>query len=218
MSESEPVLRSGRFAGRGERAALQIALAELTLGGRYEDVSARQIAARAGVTPEAMARHFASKDECLLSAYDALTRQAFAAASLAYVNTAGSWGEAVHRALGALLEFLAGTPAFANLYGLDAARAEPSLAEARDRALSRFLEFLEPGFSEVEEDLAPSRTVSEAVAGGLFELIRLHAVRGRIETLPAALPVATVVALSPFVGLEEAKRIARGDQASGRSG
>jgi AcrR family transcriptional regulator len=218
VSGGEPILRSGRFAGRGERSALLIALAELTLARPYEDITADQIAARAGARPEAFDQHFQSKESCLLAAYDAVTKQAFAAASLAYVNSAGSWAEAVHQALGALLDFLAGTPAFTNLYAIETARAEKPLAEARDRALARFMEFLEPGFSEADEEVMPPRIASETIAGGFFELIRLHVVRGSIAALPQALPVATIVTLSPFVGLDEAKRIARGGQASGRSG
>ncbi len=218
MSESEPILGSGRFAGRGERGALLIALAELTLDHPYEDIGVEQIATQAGVAPEIFGRHFTSKEDCLVAAYDALTEQAFASASRAYVNTGGSWAEAVHRALGALLDFLGGTPAFTNLYALDTARSHPSMVEANDRALLRVTEFLEPGFSEVDAEEMPPAITSEMIAGGLFSMIRLHVVRGRTEVLPAALPVATIVALAPFVGLAEAKRIAFGDQESGRVG
>lgn len=218
MSKSQPILRSGRFTGSGERDALLISLAELTLTHRYEDIAAEQIARGAGLGPEAFERHFESKQSCLATAYDALTEQAFASASLAYVNTSGSWAMAVYETLRALFDFLAGAPAFTNLYAIETVRSERAIAQARDRALTRLMEFLEPGFSEVDEEVMPPRIAAEAIAGGLFELIRLHVARGRTDGLPDALPVATVVALSPFVGLEQAERIARGDQESRRSG
>jgi hypothetical protein len=42
----------------------------------------------------------------------------------------------------------------------------------------------------------------------LFDLIRAHAVERRIESLPESLPTATLIALSPFVGSEQAEQLA----------
>ena len=71
---------------------------------------------------------------------------------------------------------------------------------------ARFTDFLEPGYAQSPSP--PPEVVSEAISGGVYELIRAYAVEGRLHELPESLPEATVIALSPFVGSAEAERLA----------
>lgn len=48
----------------------------------------------------------------------------------------------------------------------------------------------------------------EAIAGGIFELCLHYALQGRIRELPELTASATYIALAPFLGPEEAARIA----------
>ncbi len=134
--------------------------------------------------------------------------QAFTAAATAYMGTSGSWAQAVHAALGGLLDYLARSP-FTRACFVDELHAGVAALERRDRALDRFADFLEPGYSQSPQGSeALSGVVSEAVSGGVYELIRRRVAEGRIASLPAALPEVTVLALAPFVGPEEAERLA----------
>jgi hypothetical protein len=139
------------------------------------------------------------------AACEQFTEQAFTAAAGAYMRTPGSWAQAVHAALAGLLDFVAESP-FTRVAFVDELRAGAAGLERRDRALERFTDFLEPGYAQSAERLP--EIVAEAVSGGVYELIRRRVAEGRIASLPAALPEATLLALAPFVGQEEAERLA----------
>jgi hypothetical protein len=137
--------------------------------------------------------------------FDAMVNQAFDAAAEAYMAASGGWAQSLHAALAALLDFLAGSPALTYLCSLEAAQDAVGL-KRRDRALERFACFLQPGYAE--SAAPPPAVVAEAVIGGVYELVRTHAIAGRLETLGDQLPKATVIVLSPFVGNDEAERVA----------
>lgn len=194
------------FVARDERERLFVALAELIAERGYDDVAPEAVADRAGLPPDAFERCFDSVEECLLGAFEAAAEQAYTASADAFMRTPGSWAEAVHAALAQLLGFLAGSPELTRMCIVEALYAGSPALERRDRALARFADFLEPGYAESADP--PPVVVSEAISGGVYELIRAHAVERRVETLPRSLPQATVIALSPFVGNAEAERLA----------
>ena len=194
------------FVARDERERLFVALAELIHERGYDNVTAERVAERAGLSPDAFERWFDGIEECLLGAFEAAAEQAYAASADAYMQTPGSWAEAVHAALAQLLDFLAGCPELTRMCIVEALYAGSPALERRDHALARFADFLEPGYSQSADP--PPGVVSEAISGGVYELIRAHAVERRLEALPEALPEATLIALSPFVGSAEAERLA----------
>lgn len=136
----------------------------------------------------------------------AFADQAFTAAADAYMRTPGNWELAVQAALAGLFEFLAAAPERTRACVVDALYSGRPGLERRDRLLERFSEFLEPGYAQSVDP--PPDVVAEAVSGGVYELIRTHVVERRTERLLEALPAATVIALSPFVGSKEAERLA----------
>lgn len=194
------------FVARDERERLFVALAELVDVHGYEDVVGEQVAQRAGLPPDAFGHWFESTEQCVLGAFEATAEQAYAACADVYMQTPGSWAEAVHAALAQLLEFLAGCPELTRMCIVEALYAGSPALERRDYVLARFADFLEPGYAQ--SPTPPPEVVSEAVSGGVYELIRAHALEGRLDALPASLPEATVIALSPFVGSAEAERLA----------
>lgn len=194
------------FVARDERERLFVALAELIAEQGYDSVPAALVSKRAGLPHDAFERCFDSIEECLLAAFEAAAEQAFTASADVYVQTLGSWAEAVHAALAQLLDFLAGSPELTRMCIVETLHAGSPALERRDLVLDRFADFLEPGYAESADP--PPEVVSEAISGGVYELIRVHAVERRVEALPRSLPEATVIALSPFVGSEEAERLA----------
>jgi AcrR family transcriptional regulator len=194
------------FVARDERERLFVALAELIDERGHENVATAAVARRAGLSHGAFERYFDSIQECLLGAFEAAAEQAYTASADAYMRTPGSWGEAVHAALAELLGFLAGSPELTRMCVVEVLYAGSPALERRDRVLARFAGFLEPGYAESPNP--PPEVVSEAISGGVYELIRAHAMERRVESLPHSLPEATVIALSPFVGSAEAERLA----------
>jgi AcrR family transcriptional regulator len=198
----------GTFVARDEHERIAAALAELASAHGYEAVTVAQIAARAEVSRDCFDRHFATKEDCFGAGYDAAMEQAFSAAAEAFVATPGSWAEAAHAALGGLLRFVAGAPAVAALFVATPLNVrEPALVRRR-RAFELFSEFLEPGFAQSGRRLPDRQLLVEMIAGGIFQIFALHAATGRIAQLSEALPAVTLVTLGPFIGHDEALRLA----------
>lgn len=204
-----PPLQLGTFVARDEPERIAAALAQLSSEHGYEAVSIEQIAAQAGVGRDCFDRHYATKEDCFSAGYDAAVEQAFSAAAGAFVATPGSWAEAAHAALGALLRFVAGSPAIATLFVAAPLNAREEALARRRRAFELFSEFLEPGFADSADTLPDRDLLVQVIAGGIFQIFGMHAASGRIAELPNALPAVTVVTLGPFIGHDEALRIAQ---------
>jgi hypothetical protein len=127
--------------------------------------------------------------------------QAFAVAAGAYAATPQSWELAVHAAIAALFEFLADRPAETTACIADECGAGPAALARRDRAIDRFAELLQPGFAAAQ---TPPPVVAEAIAGGVYELVRNYVLERQLDLLPDAAADATVVALAPFMGVRGA--------------
>jgi AcrR family transcriptional regulator len=194
---------------RDRRELLLAAMAELVAEQGYERTTIEQVIVHADVEQGAFALYFDSKEDCLLAAYDTAAEQAFSTAAEAFMSTPGTWAEAIHTALAALLDYSAQTPTFGRLAHEALLHGGERAVAARDRALDLFMEFLEPGYAIAGEPDAP-RTPSHMIAGAVYELLHRHVVDDRLEELPNALPEITLIVLSPFVGRGEATRIASG--------
>jgi AcrR family transcriptional regulator len=212
---TEPPAEPDHFVARDGREALLEAFAALASQHGYQAVRPADAEALAGARSGVFGRHFSSNLDCLLAAHDAAVEQTFSAASRAYAATDGTWAQAAHAALRAVLVFLARSPDFARLSVADLPRAGARGRAHLRRSLDQLCEFLEPGFAGSGTHVPQSRLVAEVIAGGIFDLVRRHVADGRVTELPATLPGATVLALTPFVGVEEARRIAAEDPVAG---
>lgn len=69
--------------------------------------------------------------------------------------------------------------------------------------------FLEEGYRIRPEAESLPRLSSEAIAGGILELMRQRTVAGKIETIPSLAPQVVYLALAPFTGPMEALAFVR---------
>jgi AcrR family transcriptional regulator len=192
----------------GERQRILVAFAELVAEKGYAGTTEGQIIDRAGVARGAFERRFADKEDCLLAAHDAAMGHAFGVAARAFLRAGGTWAEATRAALAGMLEAAAGAPALTRLCMTAACHTSARAAERHSRAIELFSGFLQPGYATAGEHAIGERLTHEMIAGGIFELIRNHVTEQRLDQLPDALPAVTVLTLTPFVGREEAGRVA----------
>lgn len=137
---------------------------------------------------------------------DAFADRAFRVAADAYGASPGSWERAIHSALAELLAFLADRPEQTRTCVTIAPGGDSTTALARrDALVERFATLLRPGFAIASR--RPPPVVAEAIGGGILELIRIHVEERRVEDLPSALAHATLIALTPFVGPEQAEQV-----------
>jgi hypothetical protein len=132
--------------------------------------------------------------------------RAFRLATAAYAASAASWERGIQSALAELLAFLARQPEQTQTCVAIASNEHPAVPMYRDQVIGRFTTLLSPGFAIPLKP--PPPVVAEAIGWGILELIRIHVEERRIEDLPNALPDATLIALTPFVGPAGAEQVA----------
>jgi AcrR family transcriptional regulator len=162
----------------------------------YRETTIAQIAAAARISQATFYANFSSKEDALEAALDTSGAQ-MVAATLPAVRRTAQWGEAVHTALVSMFAFFAAEPAFARLRAIEVYAAGPRAVELRNETTREVI----GGASERGiEPPRRSRLVFEATFGALDALL-YERVRGPgPESLPEAVPLATYIALAPFLG------------------
>jgi AcrR family transcriptional regulator len=207
---------SRSFVVQNQRARILDAATNLTAKEGYAALKVEEIAEEAAVSLVAFYEHFADKEDAFLVAYEVGHNKALAAVERAFLSES-DWRLAVRAGIDALFGFLASEASFAHIALIDALTATPHTAERSKEGVGAFAQMLVPGL-EQKHGLAPPAVTVEAIAGGVVDLCLHYALDGRIRELPELVPSATYVALAPFLGGEEAARIAIGHAAPRRSG
>jgi AcrR family transcriptional regulator len=197
---------SKSFVVQNQRARILDAVTNLTARDGYAALKVEGIAEQAAVSLVAFYEHFVDKEDAFLVAYEVGHGKALAAVERAYVAES-DWRLAVRAGIDALFGFLASEPSFAHIGLIDALIATRHTAERSNDGVNAFAQMLVPGLEQTRGYMPAAITV-EAIAGGIFDLCLHYALAGKIRELPELVPSATYVALAPFLGGEEAARIA----------
>ena len=119
------------------------------------------------------------------------------------------WSWRVAAAMRAGFEFAAADPIGASLLTKEALAAGPDGIARHQRLLAYIADGLSPGRGEAPGNGRALPDLTErAVAGGIVTLVSERLERGRAADLPAVVSQAIQFALTPYLGAEEARRIA----------
>lgn len=199
---------SRSFVVQSQRERILDAVTNLTAREGYAALGVEGIVEEAAVSLVAFYEHFADKEDAFLVAFEVGQVKALAVVERAFVAQS-DWRLAVRAGIAALFDFLASEPSFAHIALLDALVATEHTAQRSRAGVDAFAQMLAPGLEHTGGPPPPPVTI-EAIAGGLFEVCLHYALAGRIGELPEAVASATYIALAPFLGGEEAARIATG--------
>jgi AcrR family transcriptional regulator len=198
------------FVVHNQRERLIAGIAEAIAENGYSGTTIAHITRHAAVSRRTFYEHFASKDECFVAAYDTVMEQLRERVSAGF-EQAEDWPHAVRAGIGAMLEFLAAEPHLARLCMVEALVAGPVVVERYDAAIQSFVPYFQSGREgrpkEVLDRLSP--TTEEALVGGMVSLISRRIIAGKAEDLEQLLPDLVEFTLTPYLGSEEAAKIAK---------
>jgi AcrR family transcriptional regulator len=172
----------------------------------YDRTTVAEISGRAGVSKSDFYAHFESKDECFFAAYDAAVER-LRGEVLVACEGRRDWAEGVCAGLGAALDWLADGPAQANLLLVEGLRAGPGIYGRFQKAVESFVPHLRDGAPTGTRAARPPEAADEAVVGGIASLLGRRVLAGEAERLDRFFPELAEFALTPYLGLAEARRI-----------
>jgi AcrR family transcriptional regulator len=169
----------------------------------YDHVSVADVVQAAGVSRSTFYEEFASKDECLLAAYDAMLEQLVDRVFAAYESET-RWPDQVREGLGALLGALAEQPEVARMATVEIPAAGPEAHRRYRAAIERFVSFFLDGRQESSRGSKLPKETELMAVGGAEAIIFDEVVAGRAAQLPALLPDILFAVLVPYLGPDEA--------------
>jgi AcrR family transcriptional regulator len=153
-------------------------------------------------------KHFDSKDECFIAAYDhAVDRIRTTVVEACVPNPTAEWPSRVRAGLTALLTLLASEPALATIVLAEGLRAGRGFYDRYQGAVESFVPMLREGAPDPPGAAPVPPATDEAVVGGIAALLSRRVVGGEAEDLTKLLPDVLEFALAPHLGTEGARRI-----------
>ena len=179
------------------------AMARAVAARGYDHVSVADVVQAAGVSRSTFYEEFASKDECLLAAYDALLERLIDQVFAAYESET-RWPDQVRAGLAALLEALAEEPEVARMATVEIPAAGPEAHRRYRAAIERFVSFFLDGRQVSGRGPTLPRETELMAVGGAEAIIFDEVVAGRASQLTELLPDILFAVLVPYLGPDEA--------------
>lgn len=195
------------FVASNQRERLLAAISDSLDEHGYDGTTVSLISGRARVSKSDFYRHFESKDECFFAAYDDAVER-LRGVVLQACEKRRDWADGICAALSAALADLAAEPARANLLLVEGLRAGPGVYGRFQVAVESFVPYLRAGApGGADDDRGATAAADEAVVGGIASLLGRRVLAGEANQLERFLPELAEFALTPYVGVAEARRI-----------
>lgn len=173
----------------------------------YDGTTVAEVSKRAGVSKSDFYSHFGSKEACFVIAYDGAVERLRADLLAACAEGESDWADGVCAGLTAVLAALTAEPAEANLLLVEGLRAGPGVCERFRVAVESFVPYLRDGAPADTSAGRPSESADEAVVGGIASLLGRRVLAGEADRLARFFPELAEFALTPYLGVAEARRI-----------
>jgi AcrR family transcriptional regulator len=197
---------SREFIAQNQRERLLAAIADSLEERGYDRTTVAAISGGAGVSKSDFYRHFSSKDECFFAAYDEAVERLRADVRNA-CNAESEWADGVCAGLAAALSGLAADPGQASLLLVEGLRAGPGIYGRFQGAVESFIPYLRDGAPSGNSGGHAPEAADEAVVGGIASLLGRRVLAGETTHLRRFFPELAEFALTPYLGVAEARRI-----------
>jgi AcrR family transcriptional regulator len=213
---SSPRLPAGRhglpreFIEQNQRERIITALVDTVAERGYNATTVAHITKAASVSRRTFYEHFADKEACFLAAYE-MVADHIRSSMRAAAESFGEWPQQVRAALATMLRFLAAEPELARLCMVEPVAAGGEIAARYRATMQDFVAILKAGRPAHSGERPLPEATEETLVGGIVSLVVREISAGRTAELEKLLPDLTELILAPYLGLEEAERLARSD-------
>jgi len=190
-----------------QRQRLLAGVARALAAHGYAEMSVADVLTEAGVSRTTFYENFENKRQCVLAAheeaFDRLSRELFRVCA-----AESEWTAKVAAGVGAAIGFAVRGPEEAQLLVVDAVAADPTLA-ARVLASNDYLVgLLRNGREQSARAAALPELTERALVGATTSVIGMRLLSGQADQLADLEPQLVQLILMPYVGVEEARRLA----------
>lgn len=190
-----------------QRERLFEATVDLVAKRGYRNTSVDHIVKAARVGYVAFYELYEGKEECLLAAFDRIVDEATEALTEAVAGEE-EWPQQIAAALSCLIDLIVADPKRARIALIEVQSAGPAAYARYEEVIDRAVPKLREGRDLSEEAAQLSQTLEEAVLGGVIWIVHQRLVKGELDDTEALLQQSIQIALSPYTGDAEAKRVA----------
>lgn len=202
---------SPEYVARNQRERLIAGLIEALYEVGYQKTTVSRIGQRAAVSKSDFYKHFESKDDCFIAAYDvAVDRIREHLVAACEEAEAEEWAHQVRHSIEALLKLLTVEPAVASIALVEGLRAGRGVYDRYQAALESFVAYLRAGAPPSPAGTAVPEATGEAVVGGVASMLGRRVLAGEAEQLEQLFPEILEFILAAYLGGEEARRIVSG--------
>jgi AcrR family transcriptional regulator len=191
-----------------QRERLIAALAQVVDERGYVDATIADITAAAQVSRRTFYEHFKSKEECFLASFDVVVEHLHGLIEEAAVPVS-DWPHRVVAGLRAILRFFAAEPSLARLLMVNSLTAGPVVAARYREVIFDFAPLLKPGRDEHRSPRPLPESTEDTVIGSVASMITRSIIAGETADLESLMPDFTAFVLMPYLGPEQAGRIAQ---------
>jgi AcrR family transcriptional regulator len=173
----------------------------------YNEVTIADITAAAQVSRRTFYEHFDSREACFLAAFDVVVEHLLRLIEEA-TEPIPDWPHRVSAALAVVLRFFAAEPELARLCMVESLTAGPAVTERYREVILGFTPLLKPGREERAQAQALPDSTEDTIVGSVASVISRSIMSGETAELEKLLSDFIGFTLMPYLGPEEARRIA----------
>jgi AcrR family transcriptional regulator len=201
---------SREFVIRNQRDRLTSGMIRAVAENGYHDATISQITKAAGVSRRTFYTYFSSKEDCFFDTYEIVAERLRELSRDAASKESG-WPAQARARIATTLEFFGSNPDLARFCLIVPSRAGDKIAARFQRAVTEVYDELAAGMPTAVADAAPSPAVQQSMIGGMAALVMEKVEAGEGERLTDLLPDLLVLFLTPYLGRDEAVKVARQD-------
>jgi len=199
---------SPEFVARNQRQRLISGLTQGLYEVGYQKTTVSLIGQRAAVSKSDFYKHFESKDDCFIAAYDAAIERIRGQLTAACDEVDDQeWPQYMSRAIEALLKLFAAEPALASIALVEGLRAGRGVYDRYQVAIESFVGLMKRTEPPRAEGTEVPEATDEAIVGGIAAMLGRRVLAGETEQLTELFPEILEFVLGAYLGAEEARRI-----------